>query len=213
MVSVKTTQIFRDDARLRGTKLTPAEREELMKPYLPDPNTLTPTPSLPRRKKTGKKQKRTTPIRTFLKSQLHLLIYSLIHLCFGFYVRISQTLLAVTDRVLAIVYHHHRTPELIQKDVKGLSRLPEHLSVLLKLRKEEDALRTLMDEVSEVAAWSSCAGIPVLSVYEKTGKLLATELIVVIANGTRHSEIMHTHPTPSSHRQTVLILRIPFASA
>lgn len=188
MVSAKTTQIFREDARLRGTQLTAAEREKLIKPYLPDPNTLTPTSSLPRRKRTVKKQKRTTPIRTFLKSQLHLLLYTLIHLCFGFYVRISQTVLAVTDRVLAIVYHHHRTPELIQKDVKGLSRVPEHLSVLLKLRKEEDALQTLMDEVSELAAWSSCAGIPVLSVYEKTGRLLGPKLFtVVIANGIKAS--------------------------
>lgn len=53
--------------------------------------------------------------------------------------------------------------------MRALSQLPEHLSVVLTLNKEEDALETLMDEVAELAAWSSCAGIPMLSIYEKTG--------------------------------------------
>ncbi|KAK2859892.1 hypothetical protein FQN49_004606, partial [Arthroderma sp. PD_2] len=87
------------------------------------------------------------------------------------YTRIRQSYNAIVDRFLAILYYHHRTPELIRKDVRGLSRLPEHLSVVLTLRKDEDSLETLMDEVAELAAWSSCAGIPALSIYEKTGIL------------------------------------------
>jgi dehydrodolichyl diphosphate syntase complex subunit NUS1 len=75
---------------------------------------------------------------------------------------------------LAILYYHHRTPELIQKDVKGLSRLPEHLSVILKLEdggRGGAGLEALVDEVAEIAAWCACAGIPTLSVYEQTGTL------------------------------------------
>lgn len=53
--------------------------------------------------------------------------------------------------------------------MKNLDRLPEHLSVILSLRQEEDSLTILMDEVAELAAWSVSAGIPVLSVYEKSG--------------------------------------------
>lgn len=172
MVSSKDAEIFREDARLRGTKLSAAEREKLLKPYLPEP----PSPEM-KTKSNSKKRSKTkqkskpTPVRTFLKEQIHRLIYVLIHLCLGFYIRISQTIAAVTDRVLAVTYYHHRSPELIARDVKGLSRLPEHLSVLLKLRKrEEDALQTLMDETAELAAWTTCAGIPVLSVYERTGR-------------------------------------------
>jgi len=75
----------------------------------------------------------------------------------------------VVDRILAIVYHHHRTPELIRKDVRGLKRIPEHLSVVLTLRTEDDSLAVLMDEVAELAAWCTCSGIGQLSVYEKTG--------------------------------------------
>lgn len=174
MIYSKDAEILREDARLRGKKLSPAEREQLIKPYLPNPSSAAPAPS-PLRRTASKKQKakakaKPKPVRTFLKSQLYRVIYVLIHLVLGFYIRVSQTVAAVTDRILAITYHHHRTPELIKKDVKALSRLPEHLSVLLKLRKEEDALHTLMDEVAELAAWTTCADIPVLSVYERTGE-------------------------------------------
>jgi hypothetical protein len=80
---------------------------------------------------------------------------------------------AVKDRILAILYYHHRTPELIQKDVKGLSRLPQHLSVVLKLEdggRGGAGLEALVDEIAEIAAWCTCVGIPMLSVYEKTGQ-------------------------------------------
>lgn len=169
MVSSKDVEIFREDARLRGKKLSAAEREELLKPYLPEPSSEMKTKS--KTKSKAKQKPRHTPIRSFLKQQIHRLVYVVIHLCLGFYIRISQTFAAVTDRVLAVTYYHHRSPELIARDVKGLSRMPEHLSVLLKLRKrEEDALQTLMDETAELAAWTACAGIPVLSVYERTGR-------------------------------------------
>ncbi len=76
------------------------------------------------------------------------------------------------DRILAILYYHHRTPELIQKDVKALSRLPKHLSVMLRLEdggRGGAALETLVDEVAEIAAWCACVGIPMLSIYEQSG--------------------------------------------
>lgn len=59
-------------------------------------------------------------------------------------------------------------------DVKALRRLPEHLSVVLKLEdggRGGAGLETLVDEVAEIAAWCACVGIPTLSVYENTGIL------------------------------------------
>ncbi|GES66865.1 nuclear undecaprenyl pyrophosphate synthase [Aspergillus terreus] len=165
MVSQRERELLRGDIRARGSKLTAAEREELLKPYLPDPAELR---SRPRRKKTPPRK---TPIRTFLKSQLHQLVYTIIHIFFGIATRLVHTYHAVVDRIFALVYYHHRTPELIRKDVKNLDRLPQHLSVVLSLRKEDDALAVLMDEVAELAAWSASAGIPVLSVYERSGLL------------------------------------------
>ncbi|GLB04396.1 hypothetical protein AtubIFM57258_010362 [Aspergillus tubingensis] len=166
MVTQRDRELFRDDIRSRGTKLNAAEREKLLRPYLPDPSDLPRRPTQ-RRKKVPRK----TPIRTFIKSQLHLLTYAVVHIIFGIFSRLILSYHAVVDRIFAIVYYHHRTPELIRKDVKGLKRLPEHLSVILSLRKEDDALAILMDEVAELSAWSVSSGIPVLSVYEKTGIL------------------------------------------
>ena len=94
------------------------------------------------------------------------------HTIFSVYIRLRQAYHAVKDRILAILYYHHRTPELIQKDVKGLSRLPKHLSVILKLEdggRGGAGLEALVDEVAEISAWCACVGIPMLSIYEKTG--------------------------------------------
>lgn len=164
MVSHRDQEVFREDIRNRR-RLSATEREALLKPYLPDPS------DLPQRKSRKASISRKTPVRAFFKSQIHQLTYTIIHIFFGIAVRFIQSYHAVVDRIFAIVYYHHRTPELIRKDVKGLKRLPEHLSVILSLRKEDDALAVLMDEVAELAAWSTASGIPTLSVYEKTGKL------------------------------------------
>ncbi|KAJ5909194.1 hypothetical protein N7495_001876 [Penicillium taxi] len=166
MVSQQDRELLRADVRLRGNKLSPSDREQLLKPYLPDPSDLNPRASSSQRQASRKK-----PIRAFVKSQVHHLTYALAHIIFGIVVRLLQAYHAVVERVFAIVYHHHRTPELIRKDVRGLKRLPQHLSVILSLRADDDALAVLMDEVAELAAWSACAGIPQLSIYEKTGTL------------------------------------------
>jgi dehydrodolichyl diphosphate syntase complex subunit NUS1 len=111
-------------------------------------------------------------IRKFLKNQLHALVYVIIHTVFSIYIRFRVAYHGVKDRIFAILYYHHRTPELIQKDVKGLDRIPTHLSVILKLEdggKGGAGFETLVDEVAEISAWCMCVGIPTLSVYEKTG--------------------------------------------
>jgi hypothetical protein len=126
--------------------------------------------------------------RTFLKTQFYLLVYTVVHTLFALYLRLRRAYHAVTDGVFSVLYYHHRTPELIQRDVKRLGRLPEHLSVIVTLKHTAHdggvsggggggyaaagtALEQLMDEVAEIAAWCACAGIPALSVYEKTGVL------------------------------------------
>ncbi|MCJ1434676.1 hypothetical protein MMC27_004045 [Xylographa pallens] len=161
MVLTRETLAYRRDASKNGTLLTPAQREALVTPYLPAPKTPLSAPA-----------RKPRPVRTFLQTQLHILVFNLIHTLFSLYIRLRHAYHAVLSRVLAILYYHHRTPELIRKDVRGLLRLPEHLSVILELQLGDGAgLEALLDEVAEVAAWCACVGIPVLSVYERTGAL------------------------------------------
>lgn len=172
MVFVRDRAAYRSDAHARGRELSAAEREKLIRPYLPPPHDHSPAsnggPKANGIRSLRKARRR--QLRRFIKSQLQVLLYYLIHLVFGIYVRLRQIYHATIDRVLAILYYHHRTPELIRRDVKNLSRLPEHLSVILTLKGEEDGgLEALVDEVAELCAWCASTGIPLLSVYERTG--------------------------------------------
>ena len=162
MVATKETQAYRQDASTKGTHLTPQQREDLLKPYLPPAPTTSTTQ--------GRKSR---SVRMFLKLQLHIFVFTVMHALFSLYIRIRQTYHILIDRIFAILYYHHRAPELIKQDIRGLSRLPQHLSVILELKGEERGaagLETLMDEVAEISSWCACIGIPMLSVYEKTGR-------------------------------------------
>jgi len=180
-IATREAEIYRRDAKTNHNLLTPEEREKLIRPYLPSPRSRSPS----RRSKSDTSAVRLDEkpkshsrlgIRKYLKTQLHLLVYTIVHTIFSVYIRFRQAYHAVKDRTFAILYYHHRTPELIQKDVRGLSRLPEHVSVILKLEdggRGGTGLEALVDEVGDIAAWCACAGIPMLSIYEKTGILKA----------------------------------------
>ncbi|KAJ2903313.1 nuclear undecaprenyl pyrophosphate synthase-like protein [Zalerion maritima] len=112
-------------------------------------------------------------VRRFIRSQIHLLTFAIIHIVFSIYIRIRQAYHTVLDKVVSVFAHHHNTPELIQRDVSPLTKLPKHLSVVLKLEDHGRGagLEKLVNEVANIAAWCASAGIPVLSVYERSGIL------------------------------------------
>ena len=79
----------------------------------------------------------------------------------------------VSYQVSSVLYYHHGTPEYIRKDIEGLGKKPTHLSVILRAERSHRSkadLDRLVEEAAEIAAWCACAEIPLLSVYEKTGK-------------------------------------------
>lgn len=157
---------FHQDVDQYGRQLSAADREKLLKPYLPStPSTRSPSRSPTRKGVLPHHKKR---VRPALKHLLHVLLFTVIHAVFSVYIRFRKFYHAVVDRVFAVLYYHHRTPELIKKDVKNLSKLPKHLSVILELGKE-DGLDTLINDACEVAAWTASAGMPMLSIYERTG--------------------------------------------
>lgn len=164
MGATRELNAFRQEASHPGS-FDPKQREKLLKPYLPPPPTASP----------NHHRRFSQPLRTFLRTQIHVLVYTIIHTIFSLYIRLRQTYHALVDRIFAILYYHHRAPELIKQDVRGLSRIPQHLSVILELNGEERGsagLDGLLDEVAEISAWCACVGIPMLSIFEKTGRLL-----------------------------------------
>lgn len=165
-------KLYRHDVASKGSALGDDGRGKLISPYLPQPHKPRDLDSTPRQSLKSSRAGHKQRIRPFLRQKFYFLVYFLIQLIYGIIIRFYHGWHAVSDRIVAIMHYHHRTPEYIQRDVQDLSRLPEHLSVVLKYRVEEDgALESLMDEVAELSAWSTAAGIPRLSVYEKSGIL------------------------------------------
>ena len=169
--STTDTGVYRQDVATKGNTMSVEERRELLERYMPDPSQMQEAKS--QSAKNGRP--RIAPrrrIRPFIKQQIHLLLYLTIQLVFGIYIRIRQIASALFQKFIAVRHYHHRTPAYICKDLKNLSRLPQHLSVIIKYdSSSDDGLETLLDEVAELSAWSVAAGIPVLSVYEKSGIL------------------------------------------
>jgi dehydrodolichyl diphosphate syntase complex subunit NUS1 len=194
---------FHRNTTATGKDLDAQDREKLLKRLLPDPrsddmsvpqkvpqkasqqSTYKPQPypkkaiqkattSNAARKQKAIARARAKPIRNLIKNQLSILLFTLIQFFFGLYVRSRIAYHGVSERILAILYYHHRTPELIRKDVRHLSKLPQHLSVVLTLSPEDansTGLEKLLNDVAEISAWCASAGIPALSIYERTGIL------------------------------------------
>lgn len=111
-------------------------------------------------------------VRRFALHQLHLLIFAVLHGIFSLYIRVRQAWNVVRYQISSVLYYHHATPQYIQRDVEGLKKKPKHLSAILKSESHRVAsdMDRLIDETAELATWCACANIPMLSVYEKTGK-------------------------------------------
>lgn len=204
-----------------GRPLTSFERAQLVRKYLPAEGfSRSPSPSgryrqetiqlgSNNRKSAGKKAYQSSSpsssLQRFLRHPLHFLTYILIHTLLSLYLRLRQAYHAVLERVFTILRYHHRTPELIRNDVKALDKLPRHLSVVLNFeesRKGGMGLEKLVDDVAEIAAWCVCVGIPMLSVYEKTGKIRGPPDCRSACGGSRCvrcSQIIHP-TTPSRSR-------------
>lgn len=80
----------------------------------------------------------------------------------------------VVLRMLTLAYYPSKTPQLIREDVSSLPKIPKRLSCILDLRDDEDengGIDGLINDISELAAWSISAGIPQLSIYEYSGDI------------------------------------------
>lgn len=161
---------------LGGKQLTAKDREELLKPFLPSEPTSSDEAKAraARRRRLSKasKTKKHGPVKNFLYFAIH----HLIALFFSVFFRFRRAFRLVRGKVISLLKYHHRTPEFIAHDVKGLEKLPKHLSVIVEYQEDDGSqgnagLEGLVNDVCEIAAWAASAGIPLLSVYERTGVL------------------------------------------
>src|ERR1700761_2474554 len=186
----------RQSSALRSTRIGEApaarDREQLLKPFLPETpsgdssvsNSPLPSRAPSRRPPMTKTRPRKKPIRAALKHGLYVFLYTAIHFFFSIWIRIRMAYRSVKYRTFSVGLYHHRTPELIRQDIKsmkGTKNLPEHLSVILHLNREEDkraSVLRLINEVGELTAWCASAGIPVLSIYEKSGAPISSHSLM-----------------------------------
>ncbi|KAH6898989.1 Decaprenyl diphosphate synthase-like protein [Thelonectria olida] len=169
LMTTRDRQAYRADERQNHTLMKQNDKERMLKDYLPTPN------EIPVRSK-DPRAKRSSPlgVRRFLKNQLYVFTFAILHGFFSLYIRLRQFWNVVCYQVASIFYYHHGTPQYIKRDVMALKKIPKHLSVILKAEEDHRAktdVERLIDETAEVAAWCACAEIPMLSVYEKTGIL------------------------------------------
>lgn len=184
MLTEKEHTAFHRNATVDGKPLSAKERETFMKRFIPstpssDSPNISPYPSRKpsqappyQRRKLAKRK----PIRTFVRTRFYQLLYVVILALFGLYIRLRQAYHAVVDRILAVLFYHHRTPDWIRRDIQGLNKVPEHLSVILSLDEERlqpSGLEGLLNDVGDLVAWCASAGIPMISIYERKGGIMA----------------------------------------
>jgi dehydrodolichyl diphosphate syntase complex subunit NUS1 len=163
-----------EEAAFRRKQLSVQEREELLKPYLPsEPSSSSESNARTRRRSAQKSKlgKKHGPV----KSLLFFATYHFIALLFSIFFRFRRAFRLAYTKLISLLKYHHRTPEFIAGDVSHLEKLPKHLSVIVELNEDDEqqgnaGLEGLVNDVCEIAAWSSSAGITFLSVYERTGK-------------------------------------------
>lgn len=205
MVGLRHQTAFHFDRDEQGREIDAEQREALIRPYLPDlRNDGKTTSSSPKRR----------PVRHLIKSTLHLLLYNLVQFIFSVYIRFRIAYRNIKTQITSLLYYHHRTPEYIQRDLQGLNKLPNHLSIILELDNNETtpaALEALANHVCELAAWSACAGIPMLSIYETTGTYitLASPLYhkPQLTSITRHPQILNPTLTQAHLPYPRILLR------
>lgn len=189
-VSARDRAAYRADEKHNHTLLTDEERERIFKVFIHSPwvsvagvqlqLTVSAKAHLPIPNDQSSVQSRATNVqrrtrlgvRRFLGNQIHVLVFAILHGVFSLYIRIRQFWHVVCYQFLSVLYYHHGTPDYIRRDVMGMKRRPNHLSIILRVAERQRVktdLERLIDETAEIATWCACAQIPLLSVYEKTG--------------------------------------------
>lgn len=115
---------------------------------------------------------------SWLEFAVHLAYHSVLLAIFfmlSIYKSIESSYRRMYLKYLTLSYYPSKSPTLIRDDVNKLQKIPKNLSCILDLKAADDengGVEGLINQVSELAAWSLSAGIPHLSIYEYGGILV-----------------------------------------
>lgn len=169
------------DQNVDGRPLQPEERERIMNSLLP--NTFSPDAAHSASSQVVSSGKGLNAmmisIIRVLRNLFLLLIFKLafyaLQLSFSLHSRFMLLCYGLRARLWSILYYHHRSSEIIRRDVAALPRLPRHLSVIVDLPQDckkggDHDWSQLLSDIAELCAWCASVKIPQLSIYERDGK-------------------------------------------
>ncbi|KAG4303704.1 hypothetical protein PCK1_000222 [Pneumocystis canis] len=89
---------------------------------------------------------------------------------FTIWSRLYMLCFKINEYIFAIRKYHHRTPQIIKRDVGRLKKIPNHLAIILEYKKD-GGMELLIHQVAELSCWCVSSGIKILTIYEKEGRM------------------------------------------
>ncbi|KAG4305057.1 hypothetical protein PORY_001732 [Pneumocystis oryctolagi] len=93
-----------------------------------------------------------------------------LQITFTIWSRLYILCFTINEYISAITKYHHRTPQIIKRDVGKLKKIPHHLAIILEYKKD-GGLELLIHQVAELSCWCVSSGIKILTIYEKEGRM------------------------------------------
>lgn len=108
------------------------------------------------------------------RSPITILFYKVVLIflqtAFALWFRLYMLCFTINEYISAIKKYHHRTPQIIKRDVGRLKKIPYHLAIILEYKKD-GGLELLIHQVAELSCWCVSSGIKILTIYEKEGRI------------------------------------------
>ncbi|EMR11690.1 hypothetical protein PNEG_00126 [Pneumocystis murina B123] len=114
------------------------------------------------------------PPRSPIAILLYKAVLIFLQTTFAIWFRLYRVCSTVSEYISAITKHHHRTPQIIKRDVGRLKKIPHHLAIILEYKKD-GGLELLIHQIAELSCWCLSSGIRILTIYEKEGKFYLKE--------------------------------------
>ena len=85
---------------------------------------------------------------------------------------LSVTILWIWTGIAYAIYNKGTKLECIQRDADDLKKIPSHLAIIVRNKKEKLSL----DELSRMVVWAFAAGVRTVSLYHPNGEFIWSRL-------------------------------------